>query len=72
MPKWSLNIIDSAVLNAESSGFDKVILGSPYEAELFRDAILNRRRIHHIGQNITTKVIGSEVHIFRKPEIRRE
>ena len=72
MTIWSPEIIDEAVSQAMTRGFEKLILGSPEEARLCQYAFINRRRLHGIGQQITTKRQGNELHFYRKPEPKLE
>jgi hypothetical protein len=69
MSIWSRALIESLILEAESSGFAKAILGSRREAELFRHAVVNHKR-SGLGRDIVTKVSNNEVHFLLKPKVR--
>jgi hypothetical protein len=68
--QWDFDIIKSLIEDAELNGESEVELSSPREADLFRAAINNNRRLKNLGQNLTTRVQDRSVIITRRPEIR--
>jgi len=70
MTTWSFKIIQSLILEAEIMGESEVELSSPREAELFRYAVNKHRRLKNLGPDLTTRVRGRTVKIFKRPEIR--
>jgi len=67
--QWDFDLIKTLLDEAETNGHSEVELSSPREAELFRSAINNNRRLKNLGQNLTTKVQGRTVKVFKRPQI---
>ncbi len=57
------------IAEAEATGECIAELSSPREAELFRYAVNNNRRLKKIGPDLTTKIEGNRVTVFRRPTI---
>jgi len=68
--QWDSDLIQALINDAETSGLVEIELASPREADLFRSAVNNNRRLKKIGPDLATKVQGRIVKVFRKPTIK--
>ena len=68
--QWPLETIRELIERASEKGESEAELSSPKEAEHFRYAVKNYKRRYGVGENLTTKIVGNNVVVLRKVEVK--
>jgi hypothetical protein len=65
-----METIRELIERASEKGESEADLSSPKEAEHFRYAVKNYKRRYGVGENLTTNIVGNNVVVRRKVEVK--